>query len=277
MNNQALNALILTFIAGGATAFGGALAFFIKRNNYRVLALGMSFSAGVMIYLSFMDILPMAISDMSGVEAESKVGHFFAVLMFFIGAFLAGLIDYFIPEHLHSDDVEKSATSIKSKQLLSNVNDKIALRKRNYRAAIMTAIALGVHNFPEGFSVFVTSFENLAVGVGVAVAISLHNIPEGVSVALPIYSATGSRRKAFFIAALSGMTEPLGAFVAYIVLAPYISPIVAGGTLALTAGLMVYIALDELLPMAREYGEEHYGIIGVFCGMGLMSAVDIIF
>ncbi len=280
MTDQVLTALALTFIAGGATALGAALTFFVKRNDYRVLALGMSFSAGVMIYLSFMDILPMAIFDMSGGSEASKLGHFFAIFIFFIGVFIAGLIDYFVPEHLHSDDNGDDVLLEKSKGLWVKEEKEVraSLRgKRNYRVAILTAIALGIHNFPEGFSVFVTSYENIAVGLGVAIAIFLHNIPEGISVALPIYSSTGSRRKAFLIASLSGMTEPLGAIVAYMLVAPYISPMLTGGTLALTAGLMVYIALDELLPMAREYGEEHYGIIGVFCGMALMSAIGIIF
>ncbi len=279
MNDYALNALFLTFIAGSATAFGAVLTFFVKRNDYRVLALGMSFSAGVMIYLSFMDILPMAITDMSCGDSVTKLGHFFAIVMFFIGVFSAGVIDYFVPEHLHTKEIDTECTDDKLCNLhICQENRAVAsVKRKRYRAAILTAIALGIHNFPEGFSVFVTTYEDIAVGIGVALAISLHNIPEGVSVALPIYSATGNKWKAFFVATLSGMTEPLGAFVAYIALAPYISPMLTGGTLALTAGLMVYIALDELLPMAREYGEEHYGIVGVFCGMLMMSMVDIIF
>ncbi len=276
MNEQALIAFTFTFIAGGATAIGAALTFFVKHNNYRVLALGMSFSAGVMIYLSFMDILPMAISNISGEEEISKLGHFAAIAMFFIGVFLAGIIDYFVPEHLHSED-DKHLNKEETGGTSSIEIEENRISKKAKRVAVLTALALGIHNFPEGFSVFVTSFENVAVGMGVAIAITLHNIPEGISVAMPIYSATGSKSKAFAIATLSGMSEPLGAIVAYLIFAPFLSPILTGGTLALTAGLMVYIALDELLPMAREYGEEHYGIIGVFCGMGMMSAVDIIF
>lgn len=264
MNENAINALLLTIIAGGATSLGALLTFFVKQNNFRILALGMSFSAGVMIYLSFMDILPMAIENMSIANNTSKLGHIGAIVMFFIGVFLAGIIDYFVPEHLQSDDTPQK-------------DKKNYASKRAHRAAILTALALAIHNFPEGFSVFVTSLENVAVGIGVAVAITLHNIPEGVSVALPIYSATGNKAKAFWVATASGIAEPLGAIFAYLIFAPILTPTISGMALALTAGLMVYIALDELLPMAREYGEEHYGIFGVFAGMALMATVSILF
>ncbi|MBP3357681.1 MAG: zinc transporter ZupT [Opitutales bacterium] len=264
MNDNAINALLLTLIAGGATSVGALLTFFVKQNNFRILALGMSFSAGVMIYLSFMDILPMAITNMSADAEISKLGHIGAIAMFFIGVFLAGIIDYFVPEHLHSDEHPQK-------------NKKNFASKRAHRAAILTALALAIHNFPEGFSVFVTSLENITVGVGVAIAITLHNIPEGVSVALPIYSATGNKSKAFWIATASGIAEPIGALFAYLIFAPILTPTISGMALALTAGLMVYIALDELLPMAREYGEEYYGIFGVFGGMALMAIVSVVF
>ena len=202
MNDNAINALLLTLIAGGATSIGAMLTFFVKQHNFRVLALGMSFSAGVMIYLSFMDILPMAIENMSASNEASKLGHILAVVTFFIGVFIAGIIDHFVPEHLNSDDDPKH-------------NKKNYASKKAHRAAILTALALAIHNFPEGFSVFVSSIENITVGIGVAIAIILHNIPEGVSVAMPIYSATGNRAKAFWIATASGMAEPLGALVAY--------------------------------------------------------------
>ena len=175
----------------------------------------------------------------------------------------AGVIDYFVPEHIDGEMVEKAHSAPHTG----------GARK----IALFTALALAIHNFPEGLSVFVSGLEDLTVGVGVAVAITLHNIPEGMSVALPVYSATGDRRKAFIWASLSGLAEPLGALVAYLLLAPYLTPSVVGAALAFTAGLMVYISLDELLPMAKEYGQEHYGIVGVFAGMALMAAVSIIF
>ena len=149
-------------------------------------------------------------------------------------------------------------------------------RSKATHAALFTALALFIHNFPEGLSVFVTTMEDVTIGLAVGLAIMLHNIPEGVAVALPVYNATGSKKRAFWTAALSGMAEPLGAVVAYFILAPFLSPVIIGGALALTAGLMVYISLDELLPMAREHAEAHYAIIGVFAGMALMAVISIV-
>lgn len=265
MHDNATIALLLSLFAGASTAIGAALTFAVRRDDMKIFALGMSFSAGVMIYLSFMDILPMSIERMrEGFGADAaRLGHFCAVLAFFAGVLAAGVIDYFVPEHIDGEMVEEAHSAPHTG----------GARK----IALFTALALAIHNFPEGLSVFVSGLEDLTVGVGVAVAITLHNIPEGMSVALPVYSATGDRRKAFIWASLSGLAEPLGAFVAYLLLAPYLTPSVVGAALAFTAGLMVYISLDELLPMAKEYGQEHYGIVGVFAGMALMAAVSIIF
>ena len=263
MEQNAIIALGLSLFAGAATGIGAALTFAVKKNDFKIFALGMSFSAGVMIYLSFMDILPMAIEHMKGGfdgGESGRLGHLIAVLAFFAGVLCAGIIDYFVPEHVGRDMVDNPRGGGKAG-----------------KTAMLTAAALAVHNFPEGLSVFVAGLEDITVGVGVAVAITLHNIPEGVSVALPIYSATGNKRKAFFWATFSGLAEPLGALAAYVILAPYLTPGSVGAALALTAGIMVYISLDELLPMAKEYGEEHYGIVGVFFGMALMAGVSIVF
>ncbi len=256
MCDNATIALLTTFVAGASTAIGAALTFFIKRNDFRVLALGMSFSAGVMIYLSFMDIIPMSISHMGNGGYGGKLAEAAALFVFFAGAAMAALIDYFVPDHV-STSMLKSAGKRKG--------------DRAHKAAVMTAIAIAVHNFPEGLAVFVTSMQDIKVGAAVGLAIMLHNIPEGISVALPIYGETGNKRKAFTIAALSGLAEPAGAICAYLLFLPWLSPSLIGGALAFTAGIMVYISLDELLPMAKEYGHEHYGIIGVFLGMGFMA------
>ena len=142
---------------------------------------------------------------------------------------------------------------------------------------MLTAVAITVHNFPEGLSVFVAGLGDINTGLAVGFAIMLHNIPEGLSVSLPIYSATGKKWRSFAIGALSGLTEPLGALAAYFVLLPILTPSVVGAALASTAGIMVYIALDELLPMARDYGEEHYGIFGALAGIALMSVSSLLF
>lgn len=271
MNDHVLATFLITFVAGAATAIGAALTFLIKKNDFRYLALGMSFSAGVMIYLSFMDILPMSFEHIAqdcpsvfGLN-PTKSGKIWAMLAFFIGAIAAALIDLFIPSHVHSEMLKGR----------SHLHKKDSAKFS--RAALLTAIAITIHNFPEGLSVFVTGLEDINVGIAVGFAIMLHNIPEGISVSLPIYSATGRKGYAFTIGALSGLTEPLGAIVAYFFLAPFLSPSVIGAALALTAGIMIYISLDELLPMAREYGEEHYGIFGAFAGIGIMALATLIF
>lgn len=271
MDDNLLATFFITFLAGAATSIGAALTFFIKKNDFKYLALGMSFSAGVMLYLSFMDILPMAIEKMGedqlnlfalGQEKSAKVA---TLLAFFFGAIIAATIDALIPEHVHSDMLKdcKSADCKKNSRL--------------GRTAIVAAIAVSIHNFPEGLSVFVSGIGDIRVGMAVGFAILLHNIPEGISVSLPIYSATGNKRKAFLIGSLSGLTEPLGALVAYLIFIPILTPTFIGAALALTAGIMVYISLDELLPMAREYGEEHYGIFGAFAGMAVMALGTLVF
>lgn len=265
MNDGALIPFLLTLIAGGATAIGAGLTFVIRKNDFRVLALGMSFSAGVMIYVSFMDIMPMSVEFMGGAESPmaGKPGRAAAYAMFFAGVVAAAIIDYLVPEHVESDKIG-GCPHCESKS-------------KTKHAALLTAIAISAHNFPEGLSVFVTSLEDVKMGAAIAFAITLHNIPEGISVALPIYNATGDKKRAFWMASLSGLAEPAGAIAAYLVFAPILTPAVVGGALALTAGIMVYISLDELLPMAKEYGQEHYGIFGVFAGMAFIAIGSLAF
>ncbi len=267
MENSALTAFLLTLIAGASTAIGAALTFVIRRNDFKILALGMSFSAGVMIYISFMDIMPMAMEMIArdGGFFGGKIGKMLGFGAFFGGVGVAALIDYLVPEHVDSAEIGARAHS-----------DSARAEKARH-AALMTAIAISVHNFPEGLSVFITTLEDVRVGLAIALAITLHNIPEGISVALPIYNATGDKKRAFWFAALSGLAEPAGALAVYFVFAPILTPQTVGAALSLTAGIMVYISLDELLPTAKEYGHEHYGIVGVFAGMAFIAAGSLIF
>ncbi len=269
IQSEIFTSFLITLVAGAATAIGAGMTFFIKRNDFKLFALGMSFSAGVMVYLSFMDIMPMATrmicdGNASNAGMGEKPAQLLASAMFFAGVLAAACIDYFIPEHVGHEMMDKNSPESKCRQ-------------NTGRVGLMTAIALGVHNFPEGLSVFVTSMENVALGISVGIAIMLHNIPEGVSVALPIYNATGDKKKAFWTAALSGLAEPAGAIAAYFILVPYLTPALVGSAMAVTAGIMIFISLDELLPMAKEYGHEHYGIVGAFLGMFIMSAVSYVF
>ncbi len=250
-NNQVIIAFLISVAAGLATSIGGILTFFVKRDNMKMLALGLSFSAGVMLYISFMDILPDAISWLGGAFGEKK-GSLLAVCIFLAGIIMAALIDYLMPDHVTHDMLTDHKTKLK-------------------RVGIFAAVAIAFHNFPEGLATFMTGLKSISLSIPIAIAIALHNIPEGISVALPIYNATGKKRKAFFWASLSGMAEPLGAILGFLILKDYLNDLTFGILFALIAGIMIYLSLDELLPLANEYGESHHGIIGVSLGIMVMA------
>ncbi len=255
MENNVLLAFAITFVAGVSTSLGALIAFFVRKEDFKTIAFAMSFSAGVMIYVSFADIMPISNDFFQKTFSDSaNIAKIAPIAMFFIGAIFAGLIDKFVPEHISTEMVDGDVSSSK----ISKV-------------AFMTAIALAVHNFPEGLAVFFSTLEDAGMGIALGVAIMLHNIPEGISVALPIYHTSGSKKKAFLIATFSGLVEPLGAICAYFILAPFLSPALIGACMAATAGIMVYIALDELLPMAKEYDNQHSSIVAVFLGMAIIA------
>lgn len=261
MNSSALLAFAITFASGAATSLGACAAFFIRKKDFKTLALAMSFSAGVMIFVSFCDILPISRDFLAKGFGEAPAAARAASLAaFFAGALFAGIIDAFVPEHIQADMLDEGGGK----------NHKMG------KAAFMTAAALAVHNFPEGVSVFFSTLEDTRLGLALALAILLHNIPEGMSVALPAYHSTGSKKRAFLIATFSGMVEPFGALCAYFILMPVLTPALVGACMAATGGIMVYIALDELLPMANQYDNQHSAIIGVFLGMLAMAAASFI-
>lgn len=251
------NALLLSTLAGAATALGGALSFFVKRENLSVLSLGLGFSAGVMIYVSFMEILPQSIQALGGLYGE-RTGAWWGTGIFFLGIVCAWLIDILLPSH----HVEKHTLDHSSK--LKHLG-------------IFTALALAIHNFPEGLATFMATLQNATLGVSIAVAVAIHNIPEGVAVSLPIYHATNSRWKAFGFSALAGVAEPVGALVGFLLLRSLLHEAAFGILFALVAGIMVYISLDELLPTAHEYAEGHKVIWGVVGGMMLMAVSLLLF
>jgi len=261
MPENYLTAFLLTFLAGASTVIGGFLTFFVKKESFKVLSLGMSFSAGVMIYVSFMEMLPASTEALARQMSERSAGGLTA-LLFFAGLAVCALIDRFFPEHISGQDIEDCTTPECREQ-------KRAHNMR--RIGFFTVVALTVHNFPEGLSVFVAGADSLSLGLAIAVAIALHNIPEGIAVALPIYSATGSRSKAILWSFVSGMAEPLGAVVGFFALKYILPDYALGGLLALTAGIMVFLSIDELLPASKEYEDAHESIIGVVCGMLLMA------
>ena len=255
-SDQVLLALLISFLAGISTSIGGAISYLIRRDNMKVMSYGLSFSAGVMIYISFMEILPQGISRLEEHFSSVMAGKGAALALFFVGAALTALIDQLVPEHMSADMLKCD----------SKKGGRIG------KVGLMTALALCAHNFPEGLAVFASGLDSIALSIPIAIAITLHNIPEGVTVALPIYNATGDRKKAFWWATCSGLAEPIGAFVGFLFIDYLLSAALLGGLFALIAGIMVFISLDELLPTAQEYGNGHQSIFWVFLGMGVMAA-----
>lgn len=145
------------------------------------------------------------------------------------------------------------------------------------RMGVFTALAIGIHNFPEGLATFVSALQEPSVALPIVVAIAIHNIPEGIAVSVPIYQATGSKCKAFNYSFLSGLAEPLGALIGWLILLPIMNDIVYGVIFAGVAGIMVFISFDELLPAAQEYGEHHLSLYGLISGMGVMAVSLLLF
>jgi ZIP family zinc transporter len=259
MNDNVLIAFALTALAGLSTGIGSAIALFVKRTNKRFLSASLGLSAGVMIYVSFVELLDAATTSLVAAHGEGP-GTWAAVGSFFGGLIIAALIDRMIPA-VHNPHEARPVEALQE-----------APEKRKLaRMGLLTAVAIGIHNFPEGLATFATALNDPAIGVSIAIAVAIHNIPEGISVSVPIYYATGSRKKAFWYSALSGLSEPVGALVGYSLLRAFFSDTVVGALLGVVAGIMVFIALDELFPTAREYGEGHVAIYGVVAGMAIMA------
>ena len=286
-------ALGLTVFAGMATGIGSAIAFFAKRTNYRFLSVATGFSAGVMLYVSFVEIFYKGVDSLTAAYGEYW-GHWVNVGAFFGGIGLIGVIDAFIPsaENPHETHAEREtlplhnpsvATAIPTAQedqqpMHGDVHDHVPNEKGLLRMGLFTALAIAIHNFPEGLATFLAALDDPAVGAAIAVAIALHNIPEGISVSVPIYYATGDRRRAFTYSVLSGVSEPVGAILAYVALrylvggaSGVVPPQVMGILFAGVAGIMVYISLDELLPTSRAYGKGHDSLLGLLAGMAIMA------
>ncbi len=251
MPQQYWIALLMTLLAGLSTVVGGCFTFFIKRTNIKALSIGLGFSAGVMIYLSFTEILRNANGLL--IKYFPNNSEWMVFFGFILGLIVAVIIDYFVPEHIDNDLFE-------CKDNCSNIH-KIK------RAGLLTAIAITVHNFPEGMATFFVSTQSLALGIPVAVAIALHNIPEGIAVALPIYHATGKKRTALWYTFLSGISEPIGALVGLFVLHTFLPVAAIGFLFAAVAGIMIYISFDTLLPLSRDYGDGHYSVFGIMSGV----------
>lgn len=262
MNYNVIAAIGLSIFAGLSTGIGGLILLLFKKVNKKVLSIALGFSAGVMIYVSFVEILPEAKHFLQKAYPGSK-GEWVTFIAFFMGIFLIGIIDKLVPEKENPHEPH----SIEQLDVCGFGQNSQKLIKTGK----MAALAITIHNFPEGLATFVSGMNELSLGIAIAVAVAIHNIPEGISVALPIYCATGDKKKAFYMSLLSGLAEPIGAIVAFLILSPFLNDIVFGIIYASIAGIMVFISFDELLPSAREYGEHHLAILGLICGMIVMG------
>jgi len=260
-------AFSLTLLAGLATGVGSLLALLTDRTNTKFLSVALGFSAGVMIYISFVDIFQKAQEALVEGLGEKR-GSWATVAGFFFGILFIAFIDKFIPEAENPHEVHT----------VEEMDGKSESHKANLmRMGFVTALAIAIHNFPEGIATFTAALYDPKLGVSTAIAIAIHNIPEGIAVAVPIFYATGSRRKAFKLSFLSGLSEPIGALVGYLLLHRFFSDTLFGFIFASVAGIMVYISLDSLLPSAREYGEHHLSIYGLVLGMAVMAISLLLF
>ncbi len=262
MPDNLLYAFALTAAAGLSTGIGSTIAFFAHKTNKKLLSFALGVSAGVMIYVSFVELLQVSREGLSA-EFGGMRGQLYAAISFFLGMGMAVVIDKLVPNKENPHEVRS----------VESMDDKHTPKSKSkiMRMGVITAIVLAAHNFPEGIATFITSIEQPSLGIAIAAAIAIHNIPEGIAVAVPVYYATGSRKKAFWYSFMSGLSEPVGAVVGYFILLPFITPAVMNYMLAAVAGMMVFISVDELLPAAREYGEHHVSIYGLVSGMAIMA------
>ncbi|SDM17257.1 zinc transporter, ZIP family [Sediminibacillus halophilus] len=261
-------AFALTLMAGLATGIGSLLAFFTSTTNTKFLSFSLGFSAGVMIYVSMIEIFVKAQDALIGALGNGP-GHWFTVIGFFAGMLLIALIDKVIPKQGNPHEVKKVEDMSKTKR---SVSDPSLLKMGTF-----TALAIGIHNFPEGIATFTSALQDPALGLAIAVAIAIHNIPEGIAVSVPVYFSTGDKRKAFKLSFLSGLSEPVGAVAAYFLLMPFLNDVMFGMIFAAVAGIMVFISLDELLPASKKYDEAHLSIYGLIGGMAVMALSLLLF
>jgi len=249
----------LTVFAGLSTGIGSALAFYTKKTNKKFLSGALGFSAGVMIYVSLVEIFVKARFSLETVYGATK-GYWITTIAFFGGIAVIALIDKFVPSGENPHHIREV-----------NEMDKTQEESELLRMGLFSALAIAIHNFPEGLATFASAIQDPTLGISIAVAVAIHNIPEGIAVSVPIYFATGDRKKAFLYSFASGLSEPLGAILGYFLLMQFFSEAMFGIVFAGVAGIMVYISLDELLPTAEKYGHHHIAIYGLIAGMMVMA------
>ncbi len=277
--NEYILPLILSTLAGLSTVIGGAVTFFIKKHSMKTLSVGLGFSAGVMIFISLAELLPQSREYIKGYFG---VNHGWIVLASFaVGLLVAVLIDRFVPDHIK--DEEHFISDDTRVEVVEKCEGDVCLVKTREewvklkRTGLVTALAVAIHNLPEGLATFFASSVDLALGLTIVLAIAIHNIPEGIAIALPVYQATGSKRKVFWYTLLAGLAEPAGGILGFFIIKLLFPEIAIGIMFAVVAGIMTYISFDTLLPLSKEYDSGHYSITGVVLGMLLICATIFLF
>lgn len=260
MIHPILFAFTLTLIAGLSTGIGSCIAFLAKHTNKKFLSVSLGFSAGVMIYVSMIEIFSKA-QDSLTLGLGTIRGSWMTAAAFFAGILLIAIIDKLIPSSENPHELKS----------MTDEEEKAPKPSKLMRMGAFTALAIGIHNFPEGLATFVSALQGPGIAIPIVAAIAIHNIPEGIAVSVPIYQATGSKRKAFCYSFLSGLAEPVGALIGWLLLMPVMNDLAYGLIFASVAGIMVFISFDELLPAAREYGEHHLSVYGLISGMAVMA------
>lgn len=268
MENNYLIAFILSTIAGLSTVIGGFVTFFIKQNSLKFLSFGLGLSAGVMLFVSLVDLYPEATELIKTQMGQNLT--WLSILCFGIGMLIAVLIDFFVPDHIQASMFTKQIGANEqhtdSTDCIEDENAIISIGKIK-RAGIITAIVVALHNLPEGLATFTLAAQDVILSLGVIIAIAIHNIPEGMAISIPVYQATHSKRKAFLYSFLSGMAEPIGGVLGFLIIKTLFPNLCVGLLFALVAGIMTYISIDTLLPLSKDYDTGHYSISGVVLGL----------
>lgn len=263
-------AFLLTCFAGLSTGIGSAIAFFSNKTNKSFLSATLGFSAGVMIYVAFVEIFAKSREALTHSFGD-ELGFWYATMSFFAGMFIILIIDRIIPSSENPHEPHK----LEERQSLKEDEEVDILKLK--RMGTFAAVAIAIHNFPEGLATFMAGLSDPALGVSIAIAIAIHNIPEGIAVSVPIYFSTGSRKKAFWYSFASGLSEPIGALIGYFLLRELFSETTFGLLFGAVGGIMVFISLDELIPTAKRYDLGHKAIYGIVMGMVVMALSLLLF
>lgn len=257
LDANSLRGLAFSFFAGMSTLIGVLILFFVKDKNEKVISMSLGFSGGVMISVSFTHLLPHSNELLQGIYGE-RIGLLLQTFFLLVGVIIAGGLNKFVPQLNIKEENEKYDC------------------QNLFRVGFISTLAIAIHNFPEGIATFMAGYNDLSLGISVAIAISLHNIPEGITVAMPIYFSTRSMTKAFKYTFLSGIVEPIGALLTFLILRPYINDFSLGAVFSLISGIMLYISIEELIPSSRQYNYIKTAITSTFIGIVIMPLTHII-